>query len=256
MSYNRISGRVGNVVNLNVQFYRHGVPTDPWAIRMVRIYRRSVEEANLVAEIPFPYPDTSEYPAPSLYDPAKPGYYVLPFQIPDDFTAPDIYYDVWHFICDEFADTDFDLDDESYWQAQCNKFWVYPDGCCYTDDGLMVPRLGFEPLDVQFRAGETRYLEVGLMPIPLYDYDYNLITPMLPCIDATITISTGHCETIVDEEPMEIGLRQGSYRTNPFVVKYLVDTSKFLIGTYEYQVKLNMPNGQTIVSPKYTFTIS
>ena len=94
------------------------------------------------------------------------------------------------------------------------------------------------------------------MPLPLYDYDYNRITPMLPYLQATISIFSRNCEMIVNNAPMNIGLRQGSYRSNPFVLQYPLDTSKFLIGTYDYQVTVQMPCGSKIVSPKYTLTIS
>jgi len=253
----RISARVGQLVCLDATFYQNGVPVDPYAIRIVRIYRRSVEDANLAAEIPFPDPDSSSYPLPALTDDDRPGYYQLQFDVPSDFTVPDIYFDVWYFIGDQPSGTgsESDIDDESFWTSQCNKFWIYPSGW-FIDDGLIVPRLGFEPLDVKFRSGETRYLEVGMMPLPLYDFDYNLIMPMLPFISATINIKTRNNEIIINDEPMEIGLRQGTYRSNPFVIKWLLETSRFLVGTYDYQVTVTMSGGQILVSPKFTLTIS
>lgn len=261
--YNRISGRVGNKMILDTSFFRNGVPTDPYAIRAVRIYKRAVEDANLVAEIPFPLPSESDYPYPAVpvesTECPNGGSYELTFHVPCDFPAPDVFFDVWHFIpdldCLESITSDPDLDNESLWISKCNKFWVYPDGW-YVDDHLMVPRLGFEPLDVKFRSGETRYLEVGMMPLPLYDFNYNQIMPMIPFLEPSITITTRNCEVIVDGEAMDIGLRQGSYRTNPFVAKYLLDTSRFFKGTYEYQITLKLPDCQTIVSPKFTLTIS
>lgn len=259
--FNRISGRVGNKINLNVDFFRNGVPTNPYAIRLVSIYQKSVEDANLVMEIPFPDPDSSEYPSPAIESEtpcAGNGSYNLIVDLPCDLPSPSVYFDVWKFIpdinCLEEM-TSIDLDDESLWLSKCNKFWIFPDGW-YVDDRLMVPRLGFEPLDVHFRSGETRYMEVGMMPLPLYDYNYNQIMPMIPYLEPTITISTRNCEIIVDSEDMEIGLRQGAYRTNPFVAKYLLDTNRFLKGTYDYQVTLKLPDCQTIVSPKFTITIS
>ncbi|MBD3406201.1 MAG: hypothetical protein GF411_08835 [Candidatus Lokiarchaeota archaeon] len=250
----RISARLGRTVCLPACFYRNGIPQDPYAIRMVRIYRRAVEEANLVAEIPFLDPGSTDYPLPAIANPNRTGCYELQFDVPSDWAAPDAYFDVWYFVPDDLGSGQ-DITDESTWLSQCNKFWVYPDGW-FIDDGLIVPRLGFEPLDVKFRAGEKRYLEVGMMPLPLYAYDYNLVAPMLPYVLATITIETQNKETIVDNESMEIGLRQGTYRSNPFVIKYFLDTSRFIIGTYNYQVTLVMPQGQTIVSPRFTLTIS
>lgn len=254
----RISGRVGQIVGLDATFYRNGVPQDPYAVRNVRIYRRSVEPGNLMAEIIFPDPDDTAYPTPAMRDPGKPGYYKTLFDIPEDFPVPDIYFDVWNFIADPPSGTDgtyVDLDDESLWSSHCNRFWIYPDGW-YLDDGLLNPRIGFEPIDVKFRSGEYRYLEVGMMPLPLYDYDYNRIVPMMPYLQPMITIRTRNFEMIVENEPAEIGLRQGSYRSNPFVVRYNLDTSRFLMGTYVYNISIRLPNGQMIVSPEFTFTIS
>lgn len=262
--YNRMSGRAGNKINLNMTFYKNGVPTDPYAIRLVKIYRSSVEDANLVIEIPFPDPDSTEYPFPAIKNEEGScgvnGSYDLVVDLPCDFPTPDIFIDVWSFIPDitcfeEVTSGPPDLDDESLWMTKCGKFWVFPDGW-YADDGLMVPDLGFEPLDVQFRAGEKRWLEVGLMPLPLYDFNACQIMPLIPYLEPTITITHGGCDVIVDAEDMEMGLRQGSYRTNPYVTKYLLDTSRFLRGTYGYQITLKLPDCQTIVSPKYTFTIS
>ena len=261
--YNRMSGRAGNKINLNMTFYKNGVPTDPYAIRVVRIYRGSVEDAELVIEIPFPDPDSPEYPSPATKTEGPcgvDGSYSLIVDLPCDFPVPGVYIDVWHFIPDlncfeELTSGDPDLDDESLWLEKCGKFWVFPDGW-YADDGLLVPDLGFEPLDSQFRYGEKRWLEVGIMPLPLYDYDYCQIMPLIPYLKPTITITHSGCDVIVDNEDMEMGLRQGSYRTNPFVAKYFLDTTRFLRGTYDYQVTLTMPDCQTIVSPKYTFTIS
>lgn len=261
--YNRLAGRVGNKIRLNATFLRNGVPADPYAIRMVRIYKKSVEDVNLVAEIPFPPPDSTEYPSPATKLTEGPcgndGHYELIFDVPCDFPSPDVFFDVWYFIpdlnCLEENATEFDIDDESLWVSKCNKFWLFPDGW-YVDDRLITPRLGFEPLDVHFRQGEVRYLEVGMMPLPLYDYDYNKIAPMIPYLRPSISIFTRNCEVVVDDEEMEMGLRQGSFRTNPFVAKYLLDTNNFLKNTYEYQVTVKMPDCQTIVSPKYTFTVS
>ena len=261
--YNRISGRVCNPIRLDVTFYKNGIHTDPYAIRAVRIYRKSVDPANLVLEIPFVDPTDSSYPSPALTETGKPGYYELIFDVPK-LDVPDMYIDQWLFVCNEPAGTggtgdacdgNFDIDDENHWDSVCNQFWLYPDGW-FADSGLKTPRLGFEPLDTKFVAGDVRPLEVGMMPLPLYDYDYNLITPMLPYMCATITIKTRNCEVLVDEAPMEIGLRQGSYRSNPFVLKYMIDTSMLLIGTYEYNIKVRMPNGHVISSPKFTFTVS
>lgn len=267
--YKRISGRVGNKLALNMTFLRNGIPTKPYAIRTVKIYQQSIEDTNLLMEVPFVDPDSPDYPHPAIevespcIDPDDPtsdegGSYKLIVDIPCDFPVPNLFLDAWHFIPDiNCLDevTAIDLDDESLWQVRCGKFWVYPDGW-YADDNLMVPQLGFEPLNVQFRSGEVKWMEVGVMPLPLYDANYCQIMPMIPYLQPSISITTRNCETIVSNEEMEIGLRQGAYRTNPYVFKYLLDTNKFIMGTYNYQITVKLPDCQTIVSPKYTFTIS
>jgi hypothetical protein len=97
---------------------------------------------------------------------------------------------------------------------------------------------------------------VGLMPLPLYDYDHNLVDPLIPLLEPTISISTQRCELLVDNAPCRIGLRHGSYRSNPFVIQYDLDTSLFLKGTYQYSIKVTLPDGKSRVSQKFILTIS
>jgi hypothetical protein len=94
------------------------------------------------------------------------------------------------------------------------------------------------------------------MPLPLYDNDFNLNMPIIPNLDGFITIETGNKETIVEDAPMEMKIRQGSYRSNPFVLSYLLDTTDYLIGTYSYRVKVDMPDGTSRVSKDFNFTVS
>ena len=245
----RISARTGQVVDLQVAFYQNGVPTDPFALRRVDIYQGSEKPENLVAQVPIYY--GTGYPDPIIrLD--SPGAYILPFGIPADFLAPRAYIDVWRFIGNDPGSAG--IDDESIWMSQCNKFYVFPDSF-FVDDGLVVPRLGFEALDKIFKKPEVRTLEVGMMPLPLYDYDFNRITPLLPHLTATITIRTDSSEVLIQGEPCRIGVRQGTYRANPFTVQYTLDTSRFLIGTYQYQITLLLPNGETRVSDPFRLTI-
>ncbi|MEM3000623.1 MAG: hypothetical protein QXU32_00645 [Nitrososphaerales archaeon] len=257
----RISARTGGTVALEVTFYRNGVPTDPYAIRRIDIYEGSEKPENLVAQVPIPYPGSTDYPYPlvrtldSSGDPL-PGVFTLLFDIPPDFNAPSAYVDVWRFIGSDpgVTGSDTDLDNEAFWLSQCNRFWVFKDSF-YVDDGLIVPRIGFEALDKVFRKPEIRTLEVGLIPLPLYDYDYNRIAPIIPQLKAAITIETENNEILIDKAPCKIGIRQGSYRTNPFTVQYKLDTSNFLVGTYVYRIVLQLPNGETRVSESMRFTI-
>ena len=85
---------------------------------------------------------------------------------------------------------------------------------------------------------------------------FRSVNPMIPFLKPTITIDTMNCELIVDDAACRIGIRQGSYRSNPYVIQYDLDTSKFLKGTYRYQLKLTLPNGTTRVSRKFIFTVS
>ena len=285
-TYPRISARRGNEVDLTVTFYRGGVPTDPYAIVGVDIYTTQVLDHNLVASFTFPNPCDAGYPAPATRItediPAGEcgtaaqtganidGEYALLWSIPADLVVPDVYLDVWSYIptnpclIAEFAaDCDTNnchpnlLDDSlaDLVLTSCNRFWVYPDSWS-TGDGLETIRLGFEPLAQKFRQPEHRPLEVGITPLPLYDYNFNLVAPVIPFIEGTITIKTMSNEVLVDAGAMEMGLRPGSYRTNPFVLRYSIDTMVFLIGTYKYRVTATLPDGTSRTSGDFILTIS
>jgi len=280
-AFPRISARRGQVVDLNVDFLRSGVLTDPYAIRHVEIYKTQVVPHNLVATIPVLDPDDILYPSPLCHDEVETdvgdcgteptesaipiaGKYHLPYLIPDDFAVPDVYFDVWYYFpTDPCADAEpstepCDINDEAFDSLLikcCHRFWVYPDEW-FCDDGLQTVRFGFEPLDQQFHTPENRPLEIGLMPLPLYDYNFNLVNPLIPFLQPLITIETRNSELIVDKEPAEMGIRHGSFRSNPWVVKYMLDTTRFLKGTYNYHITLNLPDGSSRVSRKFIFTIS
>lgn len=267
----RVSGRLGRPIGLNVRFYRDGVATDPFAIRRVRIYRSAVAEENLIDTIDFVYPDATDYPSPATQEingsGPVPGSYVLVWNVPTDIVAPDIYFDVWDFLGDDCRSassgaTDSCLDDESLFISQCNQFWLYPDGW-FVDDGLEVMRFGFEALDIKLRQPEIRTIEVGLMPLPLYDFDYNKIAPIVPQLKAYFSLESENCELLIEDAPMSIGIRQGSYRSNPFTLQFRFNTSviestnmPLLRGTYKYRVKIMLPNGETRVSDYFTLQVS
>jgi hypothetical protein len=208
-------------------------------------------------------------PGACCTDPTAPeiplvGKYHLPFAIPPDFSVPDVYFDVWYYFainpCGQLGTgTDVcDIDDLTYdgmLLRCCHRFWIYPDEW-FCDDQLQTIRFGFEPLDQKFQSPENRPLEVGLMPLPLYDYNFNLVNPIIPFLSPTITIETQHCEVLAQDEPCRIGIRQGAFRSNPWVIQYDLNTTRFLKGTYRYSIKLVLPNGSTRVSQKFILTIS
>lgn len=304
----RISARTGQVVDLKTTFYQNGVPTDPFMIRRIDIYQSCERPENLVATIPIS--TGSGYPSPLLREfvtgpigqcgtePAPgavmPGVFILPFLIPENFRAPQVYIDVWRFLgsdpgsagigtdpddvvgagdeADEVVgveeeegeenepfdfdkDSSFPPDDDALWIAQSNKFFVFPDSF-FADDGLIIPRLGFEALDKIFYKPEVRSLEVGIMPLPLYDFDFNRIAPIIPHLKAFITIETDNAEVIVNNAPARLGIRQGTYKANPFTVQYTLNTANFLIGTYQYRITVLLPNGESRVSAPFRLTIS
>ncbi len=200
-----------------------------------------------------------------------PGAYTLAVDLPACLFDTGMYFDVWCFIgsesdidpascatTDVTADDSFDCTttcDTDCLQSFCNKFFVTAGGW-YGDDDLTTLRLGFEPLDTRFQQPEKRKLEVGMMPLPLYDFDYKKIMPLLPFLQGTITIESQHHELLVTDAPMTIGERTGSYRSNPFVLRYLIDTTKFLKGTYQYRVDVQLPNGESRSSPYFNITIA
>lgn len=277
----RISARTGQIVDLKVTFYQNGVPTDPFMIRRVDIYQGCEKPENLVATIPIS--TGSGYPSPLLrMEPEgsigqcgtepppganMPGVFILPFLIPETFRAPQVYIDVWRFLGKDPGSagigTDPDLiygnqdilEDDALWISQSNKFYVFPDSF-FTDDGLIVPRLGFEALDKIFYKPEIRTLEIGVMPLPLYDYDFNRIAPLIPHLKAFITIETDNSEVLVNNVPMRIGVRQGTYRTNPFTLQYTLNTQNFIVGSYQYRITVALPNGETRVSAPFRLTVS
>lgn len=290
----RISGQTGSLVDLNVDFYNGGQLADPYQIQRVEIYRCSVSPENLEAVIPFTDPTNSVYPSPACQETMPvapgdcgtepstdsipiPGKYHLPFLVPSDFKAPDVYIDVWYFyprnpcLGDTYPDacdpsdltsglnsdllcdpTDPQFEDQLV--TCCHRFWVYPEAWL-CNDGLQTVNFGFEPLNVRFNSPEIRPLEVGLIPLPVYSYNKNLVDPLIPFLQASITVGTQFCDILVQDAPMELGLRQGPYRSNPWVVKWNLDTSTFIRGSYWYQIKLTLPDGTTRVSQKFWFEI-
>lgn len=268
MADSRLSARRGRTVNLDAVFYRNGIAADPYAIRKIEIYRSSVAPHNLVTTVLFPHPNAATYPEPVVQ--TDTGRFYYPYDVPADAQVPDVYFDLWYYYADnpcnnEGTDVtagtdgeacDLDSDDvELELLTSCHRFWMYPDGWATTDE-LSNVEFGFEALNIHFNAPETKMLQVGLMPLPLYDFDYNLIAPLIPYLTATISVETRHGELIIDAEDMTIGIRQGAYRTNPFVLRWLLDTSRFLIGTYRYKVTVTLPDGTTRTSPWAIFTVT
>ena len=285
----RISARRGSVVDLNIDFFKSGVLTDPYAIRHVEIYKTQVLPHNLVTTIPISELEDPIYPAPLCRDYQNSdgdevtssdsdaslivGRFHLPYAIPLDFLVPDIYFDVWYYFSENPCDddlsgtgTDFTTgpgtacnlnnpDFDTMLLKCCHRFWIYPEEW-FCDDRLQTVRFGFEPLDQRFNSPENRPLEIGLMPLPLYDYNFNLVTPIIPFLRPTISVQTQRHELLIDEELCRIGLRQGSYRSNPWVIQYDLDTTRFLKGTYQYWITLTLPDGSTRVSRRFIFVIA
>lgn len=271
----RISGRLGQPLDLNITFYRNGIPTDPFAIRQVAIYKSAVQPENLIAVFPITYPFDPNYPAPLSRESNgssgfKPGVFHLFWDVPKfGIPVPDIFFDVWSFIEDNpdagsggtvgnteaTAEEEQELNDESRWISCCNEFWLYPDGT-FCDDGLTNIRLGFEAIDVKFNQPEVRTLEIGITPLPLYDFDYNKVAPIIPLLKPLFSLMTDNCELIIDKAPMKMGVRQGTYRSNPFVAQYRFDTNQVYKGSYKYQMILQLPNGESRVSPWYSLLVA
>jgi len=265
MIFPRISGLVGHDISLEMQFYLRGVQAEPYCIRRIDIYRSSIADENKVAEIIIADCGSSSYPSPltqlisSTGGTAIDGAYTYIWSIPSGSTAPEIYYDVWRYIGNDPAHTtsptDDDIIDESLWEYNCGKFWVYPSDW-YADDLLETVKYDFEPLDERFRKNEIRSLEVSVIPLPLYDYNYNKTTKIIPHLYPKITILTIHNELIVENQPMEIGLISGSYYDSPFVFRYLLNLQNYYIGTYKYRISITLPNGETIISKDMYFSVN
>jgi hypothetical protein len=232
----------------------NGIPQNPFAVRRVDIYRGSIRPGNLVSSVPFVNPDDPSYPFPAITDTGDTGFFQLLFDAPEDLNANDIYFDVWRIIGTD-PGTGADLDDENNWISQTGMFWLFDD-VWLTDDGLLTKRLGFEPLDKKLRRGEIRTIELAIHPLPHYAYDFNLLAPIIPQLNPTITVWTSHDELIsgLVDAPCSIGIRQGHNRNSPYVVQCTLDTRTLVRGAYRYSVKVNI-GGEVLISPKFGLTV-
>jgi hypothetical protein len=255
-AYNRINARVGSVVNLNMTTLRNGKPQTPYAIREINIYRGSIRPGNIVATIPFPDPDTTNYPFPASE--MATGEFIVPFLVPDNFVTCDIYFDVWSFIGTDPGAIGTDpgcipANDTNLWVSQPGMFWVFDD-IWISNDQLKTLRLGFDPLDKQLRGGELRTIEVAVYPLPLHDYDYNVLAPIIPQLSPTITIHSSYDELIIFDAPCRMGIRQGANLNAPYVIQCFIDTRTLVRGMYKYTVKVNIDD-KVMISPRFNFTI-
>ena len=221
----------------------------PYALREITIYRGSIRPGNVVATIPFPDPDGTSYPFPATE--TSTGEFIVPFDVPSDFVSCDAYYDVWSFFGED-PGTD-GLDATNLLISQTGRFWVHDD-VWISDDDLQSLKLGFDPLDKRLRRGELRTIEVAIHPLPLYDYNYNVLAPIIPQLNPTITIHTTNCELLIEDAPCKIGIRQGKNRNAPYVIQCFIDTRTLVRGTYQYTVKVNIED-RIIISPRFHFTI-
>ena len=80
---------------------------------------------------------------------------------------------------------------------------------------------------------------------------------MVPQICPFITVETEEGEILegLEKAPCKIGLRQGTYRTNPYVVQCPLDTGAFLKGQYRYRITLELPNGESRISEPFRLHI-
>lgn len=248
-SYSRINGRLGQVVNLNMKMLRNGIPTSPYGLREINIYRSFVRAENIVATISFPDPSSTLYPFPATE--ISTGEFIVPFVVPETFVPCDVYYDVWSFLGQDPGTAG--IDDPSFWISQVGQFNIVDD-TWIVDEELYTLRLGFEPLDKRLRRGELRTIEVAIHPLPMYDYDYNVLAPIIPQLSPSITIHTAYDELIVQDAPCKIGIRQGRNRNSPYVIQCYIDTRTLVRGLYQYTVKVNVGNN-IIISPRFNFTI-
>lgn len=260
MAFDRISARRGHQVNLDTRFFQGGILSDPFALYRIEIFQGSVSPENIIDAVDIVAPEESSYPSPIeqiITTDIANGVFRYAYDIPSDATAPQVYLDVWYFYGSDPRTISLPnlSSHEDKLISVTNKFWVYPDKW-YADGGLNTIRLAFEPLDIKFRKPEVRPLQLGIMPLPLYDYNFNYVACLLPYLEPTITISTENCEIIVKDAKCEIKLRMGSYRSNPFVVSYLLNTSSLLSGTYKYRITIPLPDGTTRVSDDFYLTIS
>lgn len=250
----RAAGRLNNIVSLNMRFLKNAVPTEPFAIRRVDIYRSFVRAGNLVAQLLFSPPSDPSYPFPAVQGTADLSSFDVLFVAPADFVPNDVYVDVWHFLGEDPGTAG--VDDESLWLSQSGQFWLYED-VWLADNQLQTKRLGFEPLDKKLRRGEIRTIEIAIHPLPKHDFDFNKLAPLIPHLNPTITVWTAQNELIdgLVDATCSIGIRQGHQRSSPFVAQCLIDTRVLVRGMYRYVIKVQIYD-EVIISPKFSFVIS
>jgi hypothetical protein len=248
VTYPRIAGRLGQDVELNMAFYHNGTLQSPYGIRRIDIYEGTIKPEYRVDRIIFPAPSDAGYPLPAVE--TGPGLFEVQYTIPSTFVPAQVYYDVWYYIPTAVTDPD----DETLWRNHYGQFWAYDDVWAH-DDGSSTRRIGFEPLDKKFRRGEISNLEVAIHPLPLYDYEFNKLAPIIPQLSPTVSIWTSKDELIMANIPCKMGIRHGRSRNSPFVVQCALDTRTLLIGTYRYIVTVNV-DGSILSSDKLYFSIA
>ena len=270
MTYlSRISARVGEVVGLNTTFYNNGVPTNPHRLHSVEIYKCSYNSHNLVAVIPIS--DNTLYPAPAeevfteSADPCNPtsslitrnvGSYVLPWLVPSDFQSPSVYLDVWKYWgsdpCDDEDECDYDDSAVlSKLLSCCSKFWVYPSSW-FCDDGTCDVNFAFIQHVRFVNKPDVRNITTHISQLPLYSCNSRLFD-LFPFCTATYSIGTQNCELLVDSQPAEIVAVPNS--GFPFGVRFRLDSSTMLRGSYWYTVTVSLPDGTSRTSEKFFLAI-
>jgi len=255
--YGRLSGRIGEYISLNMSFYHNGEKNDPYAITKIEMYKSSVSVENLISTIDIVDPSDSTYPSPLSTDTT--GEYVASFEVPAEYEEGQ-YIDVWYYVPSDPGSGDLG----DYEQTTTGQFILGTDNW-FGDDELRSVDFDIDPLSNKFIKGEVKDLEIGLVPLPLYDYNVELISSLIPHLSADITILTQSNEVVTyadgseagtfSDMPMSIGLREGRYRSNPYVLRILIDTSNFYKGTYKYSIKITLPNSKIIMSKWYNFSI-
>lgn len=247
MAYPRVAGRLGNNITLNMAFYHNGTLQSPYAITQIEIFDGQIGPQYKVDTILFPDPSVTGYPLSAVE--TAPGLFEIQYSVPTTFIPAQAYYDVWYYLPNPTTSTA----DPTLWSRHSGQFWVYDDAWI-TDSGVTTKRLGFEPLDKKFKRGEITNLEIAVHPLPLYDYEFNKIAPILPQLTPTISVWTVQDELIVSNAPCKMGIRQGRSRNSPFVIQCALDTRTLLVGTYRYIVTVNI-DGSIISSDKLFFSI-
>jgi len=181
------------------------------------------------------------------------GTYKITYLVPGSFISEGVlhnfYQDVWHYA-----------PNISYMQAIvsgtscCGTVFVPDNTCCFivypenyfTDCGFADYKYTFNLANKQLNNGEIRDMVINVEPIPRYETPDKVLY-VLPITEAEYYIATYGGNQVVDWTPVD--LNRG------FDLKTRIDTTGWQDGSYKMRIKMNLPQGEIIISDWMRFNV-